>query len=512
MDPDDHRGDRPGGRLPRLQPDAEREVGSEIAPAEETGSPPAPATGFAGRLLRSSSAATFSQVWRFGVTFGTHVALRHLLPPSEWGVWNWSESFLFLLLAQVRDLGLPAHVVRDRSRPYGNFLAVELGWGVLLALGIAFASPLVSLAYADPGPTVVAVVRALCLFLILEGLAKVPLIYFEAELLIERALLPEITRNLCFAVVSITLALGGFGVWSLVVAHVAATGVFAALLWLRALPGMRLHWVRGGTWRLVRSSLPLMVMAFLILALDWVDVQVLSVRFTDSALIGRYGGVLFLALLMPRVLELPVRRALYPAFVAVRDQAARFFETYRLATILLMAVQVPFAFFLFLNARTLLVLLWGAEYAQAAPVLQVLCFIPLIQPFARCAEDVILARHEERLLIVASFLSLASLVGLGLWLTGPLGAQGMAWAKLLPLGVLLVTWAVYRVDPAGFRRLAGELALLYALPVPLFALAAWASAGHPYLRLALTAAAGLASAALYLWRWGPGFRRFFAEA
>ncbi len=497
--------DRPGDRPLRLEPESEPELEPQLE------AQPVRAAGFVGRLLRSSRAATISQVWRFGVTFGTYVVLRRVLPPSDWGIWDWSQGFFFLLLAQVRDLGLPAHVVRDRSRPYGNFLAVELGWGALLALGVAFAGPIISLAYAAPGPTVVGVVRALCLFLILEGLAKVPLIYFEAELLIERALLPEVVRNLCFAGLSIALALHGFGVWSLVIAHVAATGVFAGLLWSRALPEMTLHWVRGGTWRLVRASLPLMVMAFLLLALDWLDVQVLSVRFTDSALIGRYGGVLFLSLLMPRVLELPIRRALYPAFVAVRDQAARFFETYRLATILLMAVQVPFALFLFLNARTLLILLWGPEYAQAAPLLRILCFIPLVQPFARCAEDVILARHEERLLIGASFLSLVSLVSLGLWLTGPLGPAGMAWAKLLPLGVVPITWAIYRIDPAGFRRLAGELVLLYALPVPLFALAAWASAGHPWLRLGLTIAAGLATAGLYLWRWGRSFARFFAR-
>ena len=498
MSPDDRPGDRPARPRPESVPEIEPQPGRIGV--------------FAGRLLRSSRAATISQVWRFGVTFGTYVVLRRLLPQSDWGIWDWAQGFFFLLLAQVRDLGLPAHVVRDRSRPYGNFLAVELGWGALLALGIAFAGPLVSLAYAAPGPIVVGVVRALCLFLILEGLAKVPLIYFEAELLIERALLPEVVRNLCFAGLSIALALHGFGVWSLVIAHVCATGVFAGLLWSRALPGMSLHWVRGGTWRLVRSSLPLMVMAFLLLALDWLDVQVLSVRFTDSALIGRYGGVLFLALLMPRVLELPIRRALYPAFVAVRDEAARFFETYRLATILLMAVQVPFALLLFLNARTILTLLWGAEYAQAAPLLRILCFIPLVQPFARCAEDVILARHEERLLIGASLLSLVSLVGLGLWLTGPLGPEGMAWAKLLPLGAVPITWAVYRIDPAAFRRLAGELALLYALPLPLFALAAWASTGHPYLRLGLTLAAGLATGGIYLWRWGRGFLRFFARS
>ena len=474
-----------------------------------SGAPP-PAASLASRLLRSTGAATFSQVWRFGVTLATQVVLRKLVAPADWGLWHWADTFLFLLLIQVRDLGLPAHVVRDRSRPYGNFLAVELGWGALLALGIYFASPLLALAYADPGPTAVAVVRALCLFLILEGLGKVPLIYFEAELLIERAVAPEIVRNLCFAGLSIVLALRGHGVWSLVIAHLVASALFAALLWLRALPDIPLRWIAGETWPLVRRSLPLMAMSFLLIAVDWLDVQLLSVRFS-GAVVGTYGAALTFALLMPRVLELPVRRALYPAFVAVRDDARRFFETYRLATVLLMAIQVPFALFLFVNAELILVLYATGEYAAAAPWLRVLCFIPLVQPFTRCAEDVLLARHEERLLIVASLLTLASLVGLGLWLTGFAGPAGMAWAKLLPVGALLITWAVWRVDPAGFGRLAGELALLYLLPVPLFGAAWFLSAGHPWLRLALSAAAGLATAALYAWRWGPGFLRFFRQ-
>lgn len=481
------------------------------APDPAPGKGRSPAASLGKRLLRSTGAATFSQVWRFAVTLATHAIVRKLVVPEDWGLWHWAEGFLFLLLVQVRDLGLPAHVVRDRSRPYGNFLAVELGWGALLAAVIFFAGPLLALAYADPGPTTVAVVRALCLFLFLEGLGKVPLIYFEAELLIERALAPEIVRNLVFAALSILLALRGHGVWSLVIAHVTASGVFAALLWLRAMPDIPLHWVRGGTWRLVRVSLPLMVMALLLLAIDWLDVQVLSLRFSGEV-IGTYGLALFFALLMPRVLELPVRRALYPAFVAVRDDARRFFETYRLATILLMAIQVPFALFLFVNAELLLVLYGTAEYAAAAPWLQVLCFIPLVQPFARCAEDVILARHEERLLIAASLLTLGSLVGFGLWFTGFAGPAGMAWAKLLPLGAALVTWAVWRVDPPGFRRLAGELALLYALPLPLFVAAWYVGAENPWFRLALSLAAGVATAGLYAWRWHEAFRRFFWRA
>lgn len=473
-----------------------------------TAPPSEPPASFGSRLLRSTGAATLSQVWRFGVTLATHVVLRKLLAPEAWGLWHWALDLVFLLLAQVRDLGLPPLVVRDERRPYGNFLAVEAVWGGVLALGIVFAGPLLALVSPDPGPQAVAVIRALCLFLILEGLGRVPLTYFEAELLIDRALLPEIARNFCFAALSITLALGGFGIWSLVIAHVTASGLFTGLLWWRALPGMELHWVPGETTRLLRVGLPLMVMAFLLLSIDWADVQVISLRFSEEV-VGFYGAALWFALLIPKVLELPVRRALYPGFVAVRHDARRFFETYRLATLLLMAVQVPYALFVFLNADTVLRLYATAEYTEAASWLRVLCFLPLVQPFARCAEDVILTRHEERLLIAASAVSLISLVGFGWWFTSGGAPIGMAWAKLLPLGVIPITWAMYRIDPPAFRSLTREVVLLYLIPVPLFALAWWAGAENDWVRLGVSALAGLITAAIYWRQWGRDFVGFF---
>ncbi|MCP4655460.1 MAG: oligosaccharide flippase family protein [bacterium] len=461
-----------------------------------------------GRLLRSSRAATFSQIWRVGVTFLTQMALRRLVPQAGFGLWHWAAEFVFILLAQLRDLGLPAHVVRDRDRPYGNLFAVELGWGALLAVLVVLGSPL--LARGHSHPDTIAVLCALALFLFLEGLAKVPLTFFEAEILIDRALMPEVARNLCYTVVSITLAWAGFNVWSLVFAHIAATGVFAGLLWWRAFRRMPLRWIRRATWPLVRRSAPLMLMALVLLAVESVDFAILGGIGFSSQVLGMYGGALALAMLVPRVLEMALRRALYPTFVAFRDHAERFFATYRLATILLLAVQVPFAFLLFFNAETLLVLLWSESYAPVAGVLRILCWVPLIQPFARCAEDVILTRNEEWILITASLITLGCLISFGIVFTFAFDdLTGMAWAKLLPLGSLLTTWAIYRVHPRGFWRLFADLVVVYGVPALLFPLAALAAGPGTYLRLGLSLVAGALSL-LILIRWfGAAFLEFF---
>jgi len=48
------------------------------------------------RFFRSAGAATFSQAWRVGVTFGVTLFLRRLVPQGDWGLWEAAVvSFLF---------------------------------------------------------------------------------------------------------------------------------------------------------------------------------------------------------------------------------------------------------------------------------------------------------------------------------------------------------------------------------------------------------------------------------
>lgn len=463
-----------------------------------------------GRLLRSSSAATVSQVWRVVVTFVTQAILRRLVAPDDWGYWHWAVDFLFVILGQVRDLGLPAQVVRDQARPYGAFLAVELGWGGVLSLALVAGAPILAWMSPESSLHALPLLQALVLFFFFEGLAKVPLTYFEAEIRVDRALWPEIARNLVYVALSLSLAYAGYGVWSLLVAHVAAAAVFAAMLWWRAWGEMPLAWARGSAGPLLRSSLPLMLMAMVLLAIETVDYQVIALRF-DGEVLGLYGGALTLALMVTRVVEWPLRRALYPTFVEVRDDPARFFETYRLSTILLLAIHVPVAGLFYVNAPAVLALVWGEQYYPAAGFLELLALVPLVQPFARCAEDVLLPRHEERILTAAAVINLIALMALGYWLTGVLGAEGMAWAKLLPVGTVLIIWAIARVDPKGFRRLGWNVLAMYGVGVVLFGAAAWTGGGEVYLRLGLSLLAGVLTFLIYFWLFGRAFRDFFRE-
>jgi hypothetical protein len=85
----------------------------------------------------------------------------------------------------------------------------------------------------------------------------------------------------------------------------------------------------------------------------------------------------------------------------------------------------------------------------------------------------------------------------------------MAWAKLLPVGTVLVIWAIERVDPDGFRRLGLDVLAMYGVAVALFAAAAWIGGGDENLRLGLSVLAGAASVLVYAGLYGRAFREFF---
>ncbi|MCG8459299.1 MAG: oligosaccharide flippase family protein [Holophagales bacterium] len=465
-------------------------------------------------LLSSAGAATLSQIWRIGVTLATHIALRRMIPPEELGPWFWIEPF-FLILALVRDLGVPAHVVRDPRRPYGDFLRLQLTWGLAFAALIFVAAPWLARAYHDPEAPMVEMIRVLSAFLAVQGLGAVPLIYFEAELQVVKAIPAELARNAVFAVVSLSLAWTGFGVWSAVLAHLVAGIVFNAMLWWAVRPALangRLR-LEMGTIELRRLGwigVPLMVMAVLEQLVLKLDAFVLGLRFPNEV-VGTAGLAAFAVFFFSRLLADPIGRALYPAFVRYTHRPKRAFEAYETATLILASFSTPCCFFLFVNAEALVWILGGEEWTGAAGYLRILSLVPLLRPLTMFGLEYLLTHHRDRLLIVYTATNFVTLSGAGLLLTRTqLGPEGMAVAGYFPLGVLVLAWAIRRLDPRGLARLCLRLSGLYATTAALF-LPTHLWVDGTWWRFGISSVAGLVTLA-YAWsRFGDATLRFFRD-
>lgn len=471
------------------------------------------------QFLSSASAATLSQLWRIGITFLTHVALRYMVPPEQLGLWNWVDP-LFFTLAQLRDLGVNGQVVRDPRRPFGNFLRLELVWGFLFTAMIFFGAPVLARLYEDHTVPVVAVVRTMCIFLFVHGLGMVPTIFFEVELKVLRTVKAEILRNTIFAALALTLAWLGYGVWSAVIAHVVASSFYTAMIWIEAWREIQLTRI-AETWRLVWASLPLMVMSMLEQTVLRIDYFVLGAHFT-TAVVGFAGLAWQAVFFFSRMLADSVGRSLYPALVRYGDEPRRAFDAYRVATVFMMSLSVPLAFFLFGNAELVVRLLGGKGWEGAAEYLRWLSLVPLARPFTMFGIELLLTLHLDRWLLFSTLANLISVGGLGVYLVNTdFGPLGMALAGYFPVGMLVLLWAIRPAAGPGLWALCRQLFELELVGAVLFMPCYYFTAGPGVLtgelksdlqqmlpRFLVFCLAGLVYLVYAWWRNAAMFRRF----
>ncbi len=458
------------------------------------------------RVLSSTLAAYGSQLARVAIRAVADLALARLILPAGHGLFDLALGIV-VITGIFRDLGLPYQLVRDERQGYGAAFLWIGASGALLTAALALGAPL----FAGLDPGLPAVLRLYALFVLLDGLAVVPKVYFERRLEVGRLVGPEVLRGLVFAVVGIALAARGWGVWALVWGQLASGALFAALLWWRAWGRMPLAWEPGRALELVRRSYLLFAIALLALPMPYVARFILGSFGGGAYVVGQFGKARDWGFRLQELVLPAIARVLYPALVEYRGERERYLGAYRFGTVSILALETLAAYFLFFNAEVVLLkILVGENWRPAVPLLQILCFVPLTDPYSRLGGELLKVEGEDRAWLAVVGLNLLSLVAFGALLTRALGAPGMAWANYLLLGNLLMAWRVYRVCGAVFWRLTADLLLVYLLPLPLFLAAAWIFPAGSWTRLGASIAAAAVAGLLLLFRFLGPLRSLFA--
>jgi PST family polysaccharide transporter len=458
------------------------------------------------RFLHSTLAAYGSQSGRLLIRAAGDLVLARLILPNGHGLFDLALGVV-TVASIFRDVGLPYQLVRDERRPYGAVFLWVTGAGALLSLALALGASL----FAPLDPGLPAVLRVYAVWVLLDGLAVVPKLYFERELAVGRLVAPEILRGATIAVVAISLATRGAGVWSLVAGELTGAALFAALLWWRARGRLRLDLDAALLPGLLARSNYLFLIALAALPIPYVSRFILG-AYTSSFLVGQYGkardwGFKLQALVLPAV-----ARVLYPALVEYRTgDRRRFLAAYRLGTVTILALETLAAYFLFFNAKVVLLqILIGHNWGPAVPLLRILCFVPLTDPFSRLGGEVLKVEGEDRAWFAAVAANFASLLLFGMLFTRAWGASGLAWAQYLLLGNWLLAWRVYRISPKEFWRLVQDLLFLYLVPLPLFLLAAWLCPPDSWVLLGVSIGAAAVAGGVYAARFWRPLRELFA--
>jgi O-antigen/teichoic acid export membrane protein len=360
--------------------------------------------------------------------FGTSIVIARLLSPRQVGLA--AEAAVFGSLALViADFGIAAAIVQrpelsEEDKSTAFWASLLLGAG-LTAIGVGLSWP-IALLYGQPQVQGLFAVLSFSFLLTAPGIVQGALL--TRELSFRPLEVRTIVATAAGCATSIILAALGFGPWAIVAQWLATAGVSSVLLW------------RSSAWRprwsVSRTSLRGMAgfasNTFGARSLSWGVLNadnLLVGRFLGAAPLGAYSLACSVALSPLNRVAVPITQVFFPAFSRMQDPreiGAAWLRALRMVAL----VAVPSMLGVIVVSRELVQALFGARWMAAAPALQLLAPIGLMQALTALNSGILQSMDRSRTLFRSTMLvSVVSIIAFAAGL--PWGIKGVAFAYLV---------------------------------------------------------------------------------
>lgn len=438
-----------------------------------------------------------------GLVLVTTAVLARLLTPEQFGVVGFA-TLAVSYLAVLKDLGLGAALIQRQDDVEGaadTVFTLNLLLGGILTLLAVLVAPLVAAYFREP--EVIPILRVLAFNFVINALGAIHTVRLQRQLDFRRKALPDIGRSLVKGIVSIGLALAGFGVWSLIVGQMASSVAGVALSWWMFpwRPQLRLE-----------TSLVRQMLNFGLSVIGTDGLTILNDTL-DYLLVGRLLGsvalgIYTLAYRLPELLVLNLlwvlSAVLYPAYASVQRETAVLEQAFWATTRYIELAVMPLCLGLMITADPLIRVVFGIQWLEAIPVMRLLALYALVRSIGYHIGDVYKAMGRPDILLKLGVISLLVLFP-ALWFGARYGLVGVALAHaLVALARTLVRWlvAARMITIRGQdiwaalkpSLLGGGGLLLLALPTLLLS-----ASLSPLVQLVVTAVAGAAGYLTVLW-------------
>ncbi len=297
--------------------------------------------------------------------------LARLLTKDEIGVVG-AAVVAINYLTIIKDLGLGAALIQKRgdvNEAANTVFTINIILGFLLSLLVIPLAPFVGDYYN--APQVTSVLRWLGISFAINAFGAVHVVWLLRDLDYRRKALPEMGNSLVKAVVSIWMALAGFGVWSLVAGQIAGAVASVILVWILLPWRPRLSIDRGIAASLFKFSSSIVGSDVLTVFIDNVDYLIVGRLFGLAAL-----GVYTFAYRLPELLVIGnlwiLGTIAFPAFASIQDKPDEMRRGFLGSVRLVELIVTPIALGLIVAADPLVRVVFGQEWLDIIPILRVL--------------------------------------------------------------------------------------------------------------------------------------------
>ncbi len=378
-----------------------------------------------------------AQLLRWSVTF---VVIR-LLMPEDYGIYAMADVVMYFF-ALFSGAGLASALIQ--ARHFSNVQMRQI-FGLLivinsvLTLAVVLLAPWIADFYQEE--RIVPVLYALLIGFLTVTVETLPTAMLERKMRFKALSLIELASATVSAIVTLLLAISGFGVWSLVFGHLSELLMRAALKFA-AHPVMILPQFRFG------ESLHLITFGgiktltflawFVLVSID----TVIGGRLWDTETLGVYAVALQLSYIPMNKLVPLVKRVALPAYAKIHQADNDIAPYIMKANGLILITAFPIFFGFAATASSLVPLLLGEKWLA---VILPASLIPLILPL-RASQELMDPAFEasgrpleafKNWLIVLAVLAPMLYIGA---LYGGIAGMSWAWVVGIPITYVITSW------------------------------------------------------------------------
>lgn len=355
--------------------------------------------------------------------------LARLLVPEHFGVVSLA-TLTMDYLSVINDLGLSAALIQKRERideSASIAFILNVIAGAILTLIIFLIAPYAALFFKEPQVT--SVLQFLGLTFIITALGSVQNVLLQRELNFRKKIIPEIGSTVIKAIISISLAFAGFGVWALVFGQLAGVAFSSLLLWIIVPWRPKFFWDSNIVKDMLKYGLSIMGNNAMSIWEDSFDYFVIGLIYTPTAL-----GVYTLAYKLPQTLVLNIlwimTAVLFPAFSSLQNQIDALKESFLTVMRYVELLVTPICLGMIIAADPLIRIAFGEQWLDAIPILRVLSLYVWVVSIGFHVGDVYKAIGRPDILIKTSIpMFIVRLILL--WIGAQYSLVGVAYGHLV---------------------------------------------------------------------------------
>lgn len=306
------------------------------------------------------------------VTFVVGIVLARLLSPEDYGLLGIIAIFTAVCQTLING-GFSIALIRKKDATnddYNTVFIVNLIMSLLLYGVIFICAPLIAEFFKRE--ELIALTRVSSMGMIIGAFAIVQQTRLTKRIDFKTQTKISFTAAIISGVIGITMAIMGFGVWSLVAQQLSSRVIRTTLLWVfnKWIPQLRFssesfHDLFGFGWKLMLSGL---------LDTVWKELyQVVVGKFYSPVTLGQYTRAKHYSTLFSSNLTSILQRVTYPVLTSIQDDKERMVKAYRKMIKTTMFITSISMFFLGAISEPLIYCLIGPKWHEAAVYLPLIC-------------------------------------------------------------------------------------------------------------------------------------------